>query len=184
LMRGWMAALEGGELAPEESVVYGAVLPYMMVRGTRIVADAGDRENTAELLKIVEFLTRPERRSHLVEYGVLAHALGRLGDERATPLLIELLADRGVHRAFPQGQGKLAVQTVGDAALIALLRIYDLKPATFGLICGSEPWLQCGFDTPAARELAHRTLLEWLKQNADKPADQRGAPQPVQSTEP
>jgi hypothetical protein len=102
-------------------------------------------------------------------------ALGAVRDQAAVPMLLELLGKQRVHwqRNLPE-HGGLLVQSVGDAALISLLRIYELDPA------GTEiterdvgDWSTGGFLKRKQALRVAKAFEAWHKANADLPPEQR-----------
>jgi hypothetical protein len=108
--------------------------------------------------------------------GEVAVALGRIGDERAAPLLLELLKDESFLRRRTTEEGRAIVQTVGDLALLSLLRIYQLEAGSFGLhtLPGADDF--AGFTSPGEREAARQAFHRWYEDNARRPAGERQPP--------
>lgn len=105
-----------------------------------------------------------------------ARRLGEFGDPRVAPALLEVLdsTQEAEFRATPAGAS--VVQTVGDAALLGLLRLYDLRIEAFGFVTRDE-WVGfAGFTDARSRSDAVRRFRIWHEQNAAKPRDQRAAP--------
>ncbi len=111
----------------------------------------------------------------ILEPGVVLNTLGRLGDERAAPAVLEFIDDNEIFRARPLGAGRVALQTVGDAALLCLLRIYGLDPHQVGISHVELEGDFGGFFEDAVRQQAHRRFKAWHAANALKPHAQREA---------
>lgn len=108
--------------------------------------------------------------------GEVAAALGRIGDERAGAVLLRLLNDETFLRRRTGEDGRAIVQTVGDLALLSLLRIYQLPTGSFGLhtLPGAEDF--AGFTSAEEREAARRIFRRWYEENAGRPAEERRPP--------
>lgn len=115
--------------------------------------------------------------------GDAARTLGLLGDETAAPALLEAM-NQSEHAEFRASQGGTAInQTVGDAALLALIRLYGLKPDAFNFVTSEEWGTFAGFPDDKARQDAYRRFRVWYDQNGSKPREQReaAAPRPTGS---
>ena len=101
--------------------------------------------------------------------------LGRMGDESVGDVLYKRIGDGDIYRSSPTRGGRLAVQTGGDVALIALVRIYGLSPADFGIELDGEGQ-PAGFADEATRLAARRMFTEWYDENAKRPKADRKPP--------
>ncbi len=110
----------------------------------------------------------------IFEPGVVLNTLGRLADERTAPAVLEFLDDNEIFRARPLGAGRVALQTVGDAALLCLLRIYGHDPQQAGFSHVEADADFGGFFEDAVRQQAHLRFKSWHAANAGKPREQRG----------
>lgn len=108
--------------------------------------------------------------------GEVAAALGKIGDERAAPELVGLLNDETFLRRRTTEEGRAIVQTVGDVALLSLLRIYGLEARSFGLRTLPDAEGFGGFTTSGEREAAYKAFRRWHDENASRPAGQRRPP--------
>ncbi len=116
--------------------------------------------------------------------GEVVLALGRIGDERAAPALLGLLKDENFLRRRTSEEGRAIVQTVGDLALLSLLRIYQLEAGSFGLhtLPGADDF--AGFTSPGEREAARQAFHRWYEENARRPAGERRPPAPRPAGQP
>jgi hypothetical protein len=103
-------------------------------------------------------------------------AIADLGDEQVAPALLEAM-DSLQHAEFRAMQGgTTVVETVGDAALLALLKLYALRPEEFNLTTNPDWGAFAGFTDDKARQEGYRRFRIWYEQNGGKPKDQRQAP--------
>jgi HEAT repeat protein len=159
------------------------VIGPLVGRAARIIGRGHDPNAVPALLDALEYYGRPDNRSEIIELGGLVGALGRLGDERAAPALVQLIRDDvPVRQVVRQGPAvTVTVQTLGDLALLALTHIYKLDPAALGYEGGADLWEGGSFPSPAARARALRLFKDWYAANAEKPAAAR---QPLPTTQP
>ncbi|MBL8880069.1 MAG: hypothetical protein JNG88_13200 [Phycisphaerales bacterium] len=108
-------------------------------------------------------------------------SLGRLGDERATKELMKYVSESDIYSSRHTPGNRLAILTVGDSALLAVIRIYQLNPADFGFYVESESSTVFGFLDPSERDAALSAFVIWQRDNADKPAAERKPPQPIRA---
>ncbi|TWT45947.1 hypothetical protein RAS1_23830 [Phycisphaerae bacterium RAS1] len=100
-------------------------------------------------------------------------ALGALGDEQSAPLLVRFLEQRDRRFSRSAAGERTIVQTLGDAALLNLLRIYKLPPEPVGFVSDTERSGQFGFCDERTRAAAQQAFSRWYEANRAKPADQR-----------
>lgn len=112
---------------------------------------------------------------NLWDVGEIMEALGQLGDERTAEVMLPFLGNATIRRSNVTADGDRATQSIGDAALHALLKIYRLDPARFGFVYGQDGTFY-GFVGAAQRQRAQRAFRAWHHENAGKPLEQRGAP--------
>lgn len=111
------------------------------------------------IVRAVEYF-HPRRDRAIWDPCPVLHALGRLGEERAAPLLLDLLDDD--HRSMLRRVDDVTFeQRIGDAALYALLRIYGLDPHAYDFHVISEPRLIAGFVDDRARAAARARFHGW-----------------------
>jgi len=176
------AALESNSIEPGQEYVGLVILTYAS-RCVEILAEVGRTEAAPLVLRTLDLLRRSPH-ARYVDAAVFADALGGFGDERAVDALMALLDDHGARRTFPLPNGAGSVtQTVGDAALHALCRIYKLEPAEFGMRLAGEPPI-AGFISAEARSAGRRAFRIWHERNAKAPAGQRQAPSTQPSSAP
>jgi hypothetical protein len=173
-----VAAIKGGHYGPGEQDIVLA-LNFYAARVIQLLGEAEARDATPAVVEAVRFFSRGDYRGYF-DHGVVIEALAKLGDERGAALLVEMMNDRaegGVARQprlhHQVGPGKAAVQTLGDAALLALCRIYQIKPETLGFYVAKEPATFIGFTDEEQREAAYRAFLVWHRENGAKPSGER-----------
>lgn len=167
-------ALEHERYGPDQDDIEIALTSFC----SKTIIVLGRCQATAAVPNIchaVTFFSRSPLKTFF-QTGDVALVLGDLGDERAVPTLLSLLSNREFRGNMPNPNGKLIIQTEGDAALLALLRIYKLDPATFGLRMNPTDPHAGGFEEEAPRTAAERQFRTWYKENADRPADKRSKP--------
>ena len=174
-VRHWNAALRDGVFEADEGT-YRIVLVHLVDKVARICTRAPCPQATPTLLEALRLFADPAKKNRLVRYEGVIEALGWLGDEAAAPDLVKLLPDGRVAMQISIGQGQAVIQTTGDAALIALLRIFKLPHEPFGLMTGERGVSHAGFESAAQREAGHRAFLAWYEANAKRPAAERAAP--------
>jgi hypothetical protein len=173
----------GGEPAAAQEAVYHLALIAHLGRFAPL-AGADTDDGAAAVLAALELLSRSPLRAELGGVGSVALAAGGTRREAAVPALLALLEDESMHRMLPSlDDGRSPLQTVGDAALLALLHIYDLPPAAFGLRAAGPEWSDHAFRTPEDRRHGVERFRQWHAENAARPAGERRPPS-TQSAEP
>ena len=138
----------------------------------RRLGSAGAKDSIPPIIAAIQCFDQPAyRRFFCVEQAL--EALGKIGDEQAVSILSEHLDDPRLHMARGIGPGRLVQQTVGDAALLALAKIYKLPPTALGFYVDTSARPIIGFMDEQSRTAALSVFRAWYKQNADKPHDQR-----------
>ena len=123
------------------------------------------------------------RREDLFCTMLLADTLAATRERRAIPLVMSLL-DQTETRArfdilphiggrFPMNRKEITF-AVSDAALLALIRLTDQKPADYGMAkarASTGYWrvVQYGFGTDEERQRAIRAFRAWWRIHKDKP---------------
>jgi hypothetical protein len=92
-------------------------------------------------------------------------ALLAIGDKRAAPALMGLLEDREVSGKKPIAAGNSITRTVGDEALLALLRLYGLSPDDYGFKAGGDERNVIGFVDDKSRQLAVHKFRAWHREH-------------------
>lgn len=112
------------------------------------------------------FLTTPTG-TRAEENDVVA-ALGKLGDPRGIGPLMGLIDDKEVWGWGNRGQpnGKVLTQTIGDSALLGILRILKRDPQEFGFVKNTEGGVAAGFHDDATRDESRRRIREWYRDHA------------------
>jgi len=120
----------------------------------------------------------------LLDVTEMFAALGRIRDERAVPLLHKYVNVRTILNARRTPDNVLVVQSVGDAALHALLTIYGLDPRAFGFVQSPGAFGIPGFTKDAIRREAHARFERWYERNAHLPPDRREPVTSAPATQP
>jgi hypothetical protein len=164
--RRWLDLLKGDAFSPEEKVAYSILFAEWIRQGAQIVASAGNPELAPPFIEALTFFTAADRPARLIQFdqfaGDLALALGELGNPAAQPVLEELVTYDRPYRQRAVPDFGLVSQTVGDAAMLAILRLHDAEPEDFRFMrvqAGENFW---GFDSQATRAAALIQFREWL----------------------
>lgn len=165
-----------------KSGIYGANQPDLVLAlaqrvrpCVKILGDAQYADALPELLEAMRIFWRRELRN-VYEVPIVFDALARIGDERAVPPLLEFINEPELYLTQHIAGNRMAKQTVGDAALLAAIRIYRLNPEDFGFFIDAPPSTFIGFVEPSERDEAQRAFALWRRDNADKPAAERKPP--------
>lgn len=116
--------------------------------------------------------------ANVVDRSFPIEALGKIGDSRAAPVLIDLLAENRITGNRSLGGGRLLERTLGDEALMALLRIFELDPRDYGFIITSDARKIAGFVDDKNRQKARNKFKAWYRQHV---ADAKDGPNPTTS---
>ena len=125
-----------------------------------VLGEAKSREAIPEILRALRHFGFDSQRN-LWDLGEACLALGKIGDPRSAPLLLEFRGDRMVRRAINVGPGQMISQTNGDAALLALLQIYGLDPAEYGFRAPPNAPELLGFVDATERTEGHAKFTRW-----------------------
>jgi hypothetical protein len=148
------------------------VLGQAVYRAIGVLGEVEDSDCTPLAIRAAEhFTTRFDPR--LLDVSGVFAALGELGDERAAPLLLKNLDVGTVLNVRRPASDVLVVQSVGDAALYGLVRLYGLEPQAFGFVQTPGRFGIVGFKDEHTRREAHARFRRWHQQNADKPPAER-----------
>lgn len=165
-----------------KSGIYGVNQPDLVLALTqrvrpcvKILGDAQYADALPELLDAMRIFWRRELRN-MYEVPIVFDALARIGDERAIPHLLEFINEPELYLTQHIAGNRMAKQTVGDAALLAIIRIYKLKPEDFGFYIDAPPSTFIGFVEQSNRDDAQRALALWRRDNAEKPPAERKPP--------
>jgi hypothetical protein len=153
---------------------YAIVFAESISQAIRILGRAGARQSVPAILEALAYFPSSPFATAFHLPGVI-EAAGDLGDERLAPALIPLLDSREALRVRPSATGRAIKQTIGDASLLALLRIYGIKPEALGFEMTGEGQVHPGFSDDATRLAAHRAFRTWYEENARKPGAERAA---------
>lgn len=141
----------------------------------KIIGDSKYSEALPELLETRRVLWRRELRN-VYQIPVLFDALARIGDERAVEPLLEFVTEPELYLTQHITGNRQAQQTVGDTALLAIIRIYKQKPEDFGFYVDAPPSTFVGFIENSDRDAAQRAFAIWRRENGDKPPAERKPP--------
>jgi hypothetical protein len=111
---------------------------------------------------------------HMVAPAILS--LVEFKDEQVVPLLVTLLDDPRAAEMRSPGVGSIVAQTVGDAAFLALQKLYGLESARFGMVTTEGESGITGFTDDGSRQAARQHLRKWMSENAAKPRETRTPP--------
>ncbi len=98
-------------------------------------------------------------------------ALGRMKDQRAVPLLLSMLREPVLLRHGRTADGRRITRTSADAALVALVRIFDREPDAYGLLAEQNGSF-FGFESTDRREQGIAAFRAWYaaRPQASQPA--------------
>lgn len=165
LVREWTALLDS-DVPEADDTAYQIVIGNMIVRAAELLAEMDAGGHAAAVREALVVLSRPELRTDTIPLSALILAVGRLGDRAAVPLLEQLLTDQTPTLNTRPVKGRIVHQTIGDAAFLALLDVYDLSPADFGVVGGETP-AKAVFTDAEARRAAHRKLEAWQAEHGE-----------------
>ena len=111
--------------------------------------------------------------SNVLDRSRPIEALGKIGDPRAAPVLIDLLAENQVTGNRSLGGGRLLERTLGDEALMSLLTIFKLDPADYDFIITADARKIAGFVEDKNRQKARNKFKAWYRQHV---ADMKDGP--------
>ena len=158
------ATVESGFYGPHQQDL-ARVVALIVARSAPVIADAGSTESVPAISEALRFFGRSKYWDH--HHRALAvRALGKLGDRRAAPVLLDFLDDSTRLRWRTVEDGKRLVETVGDVALLNLLRIHELRPADFGLQVPAQDPSFAGFADDESRREGHHAFRIWYEQHA------------------
>ena len=170
------ATVESGFYGPHQQDL-ALVVALIVARSTLVVADADSTASVPAVVDALRFFGRSKYWDHY-HRSLAIRALGKLGDRRAAPVLLDFLDDPGRLRWRTVPDDKRANETVGDVTLLSLLRIYELPPADFGLHVVPDSQTFAGYADDQARREGHRAFRIWYQQHA-KQAPGSPASQPT-----
>ncbi len=168
------ATIAAGFYGPEQQAIAQTVA-LLAWESTRIVGEAGSRQSVPVLVDALRFFGRSRYWDHY-QRAEAARVLGGLGDARAAPVLLDLLDDPSPLHARTDDKGQRISETVGDAALLSLVRIYRLKAEDFGLLVPSPEGEFAGYLDDEARRAGQRAFRIWHRQHAGEAATEADQP--------
>ncbi|MBI5863583.1 MAG: hypothetical protein HZB38_03560 [Planctomycetes bacterium] len=149
-------------------------------RASLLLANCQARAQLPQMLDALRFFGSPQPDRWSPDMTAQAAiAIGKLRDERAASVLAGLLDDPRLAELRSPAPGALIAQTVGDAAFVALLNVYELEPGRFGMACAEGEAPVYGFVDDDSRRAAREHLRGWIRENSGKPAAERNAPPPL-----
>lgn len=166
------AAIRAGFFRPGEQELAANLVALMgqAIRQIGVIGEAHPeyvRDAAPPLLEALRYFPGTPFRAVFFPAEV-AEALGKVGDLRAAPALLELLESREIAANMALGGGKLITQTLGDVAHLALLRLFRIDPVEYGFEIGPEPRKVTGFLEQDSRDAARKKLRIWYKEQAEK----------------
>jgi len=167
-----MRFIETADVPPVDRLAYGVVYAELTRKIARIVGLAKYREGAATIQKAIAFFDQPAT-SSVFQPGVALEALGQTGDESAVPLLLRYLDSREISTVRYLEAGRSVSVTVGDAALLALARIYKIEPESLGFHVDTKGDMPIGFLDEPTRRTAHVAFRKWQQENEGKAAAER-----------
>jgi len=168
------ATVRSGYYGPEAQDLARTVA-LIVFESIRVVADAGASQSAPEIIEALRFFGRSKYWDQYQRSQAIG-ALGTLGDERAAPVLLDFLDDRSPLGTHQTEQGKRVSGTVGDVALLSLLRIYRLSPEDFGMLVPAAQQHFAGYADEQARRDGHRAFRIWHQHHAGKAATHSDQP--------
>lgn len=147
------------------------VMADFVRRAIRVIGEAGGRDSVPAIVAALKTFGHPPYHK-LFGVAEALLALGKVGDEEVAEVLLAFVNERDVHAVRGVARGELLQQTVGDAALLGLARIYGLSPEALGFEVDAASDL-AGFTTGERRAAAVRAFRSWHSHNASRPAAER-----------
>ncbi len=171
------ATVASGYYGPENQDLAAAVATIVF-HAVEVIGKADFDRGAGDVVAALRYFGRSKywdinQRTRTIE------VLGRLGDRGATGTLIDFLDDPAEHRWDRPERGPRIVQTVGDAALLALVRIYGLDPGRFGMRVSARNPDLAGYPTPETRAAGHRAFRVWYAAHRGGGAASRPVSQPT-----
>jgi HEAT repeat protein len=168
--------VESGFYGPHQQDL-AMVVAIIVAKAALVVADAEYDEGVPAVVEALRFFGRSKYWDHY-HRSLAIRALGKLGDERAAPILLDYLDHPARLRWRTIGDNERAQETVGDVALLSLLRIYELPPKDFALRVVADKETFAGYADDDARREGHRAFRIWHEQHAGQ-SDRAPASQPT-----
>ncbi|MGD8454156.1 MAG: hypothetical protein PVJ57_20270 [Phycisphaerae bacterium] len=163
-------AVGSGQFGPEDQDT-ALVLADFCRRAIRVIGEAGARDAGSTIVAALKTFGHPPYRK-LFAVGDALPVLGQTGDEQVVDVLLAFLNEREVHAVRVLAPGQALQQTVGDAALLGLARIYGLSPEALGFEVDAASGL-AGFTSAEKRAEAVRMFRSWHGRNAGLPPADR-----------
>lgn len=181
-VQGATEAIRSGYYSASEQEIALTVAQFV-ARSIHVLGEAQDAEAVPTIIDALEYFGRSPYWIDRTAVTDSMNALGQIGDERAAQVLLGFLNDTEVIRFRAAPDGRRATSTVGDVALWNLCRIFKVPPESLGLVVLKDFGVFVGFADEAQRVAARTAFLTWHRENAGKPASERGAPttQPAKS---
>lgn len=146
------------------------VLTDYIKRACVTIGRAGYKPGADVILESLRIHARGRFRN-IFEPGRVAWAYGQVGDRKGADLLLAMLDDGQLIRWASLPDGTRASQSVGDAALAALLKIHGLSPTEFGMLRGAGDSDFLGFVDDDQRREARRKFRAWLEKTETAPPE-------------
>jgi hypothetical protein len=168
------ATVESGFYGPEDQDL-ARIVAVIVAQSISVIGAAGTTESVPAIIDALRFFGHSKYWDQ--HYRSLAvRSLGQLGDRRAAPVLVEFLDDPARLRWRSTDDGERLLESVGDVALLSLLRLYELKPVDFGLVVPARDSDFAGYPDDDARREGHRAFRIWHQQHAGPQSTRPGSP--------
>ncbi len=177
-------AVASGFYGPESQDLAHAVA-IIVFRSIQVIGQSGFARGHADVAAALRYFGRSKYWDVNQRASAIA-VLGKLGDRRAAPVLLEFLDDPAQHRWDQPENAPRVVQTVGDAALLALARIYGFQPARFGMRVSPRNPDIAGYTNERTRAVGHRAFRVWYAGHVERagPSSRPAASRPARRSEP
>ncbi|MFN0134842.1 MAG: hypothetical protein ACKVS9_01850 [Phycisphaerae bacterium] len=184
IIRDYTNAIRGGyyDVGQQDLARTIAIFVGEMVK-VLIAHDA--REHAATVAEVTAYFGRGKLWDEH-ETAEIIRALGAWDAPPVVDLLLGMLDDPRLADFRVPGPAQKISQTVGDAALLALLSVHKLKAEDYGFVTDSERGMT-GFPDDKSRIDARRAFRAWHEKNRPRAASQPAsatATQPKESSKP
>ncbi len=171
---GATAAVESGYFGAENRDLAGAVATIVF-KSIRVIGLCGWRAGAPTVRAALDYF------GHSPCWDIHQRAetiriLGELGDRSVAPSLYAFIDDPSPHRWRYEADDTRAGQTVGDAALFALCRLYDLQPQRFGLLTAEDDPTFAGYRRDKHRQAGHAAFRRWYQRERPAAASRPRSP--------
>lgn len=162
-----------------EEIEFAIVLGTYLENAAAVLAEFGTADDAPLITEVIEAISTPSFRPFLQSLNPILDSLGRIGDERVAPTLLTYLGDETLQTLARLPNGSTVSRSTGDAALLALARIYGIPPEALGFVSADPKDLAKGFTDGDRRARAHLAFRKWFDENGRLPRDQRAPLAPI-----